>query len=122
MRASQAVRFGLSLFIFFQLLGISGTAAAEDYAKRFPAQWLEDNGHIRIDTICYNYPRQSHMYSLCRLQALTRLEESCDRYQSLANESRDQALRQHFSSLTDKYCIASKKYRQLLNEQGFLQE
>lgn len=122
MKASQTARLGLALLISLPLFGMSGPVMAEDYAKRFPAQWLEDDGHIRLDTICYNYPRQSHMYPLCRLQALTRLEDSCDRYQALTDESSDQAMHQHFSNLTDKYCIASKNYRQLLSQQGFLQE
>lgn len=120
MTAFKTVRGTTALLCFTSLLA-SPVAADDEYAKRFPAQWLENNGHIRLDTICYNYPRQSHMYPLCRLQAVNRLDERCERYRTRLANTDDPALQEHFSGLSDKYCTASEDYRKLMTRTGFLQ-
>jgi len=103
------------------LLSLNASAGSE-YGKRFPARWLEHEGRIRLDTVCYNYPQQSYMYPLCRLQAVTRLEKRCTRYRTSLQQATEFQVREHFRVLTDKYCSASEEYRHLLVQNGLLQE
>jgi len=86
--------------------------ASEGYRKRFPAQWLERQGEIRLDTICYNYPGNSYMYRLCRQQAAQTLQQRCSRYRALA-EVNTGATRAHHQRMADKYCRASEHYQPL---------
>ena len=86
------------------------TAAAETglgYAKRFPAKWLEQDGLIRLETVCYNYPASSYMYRLCRSEAATTLNARCQRYRTTLERLPDNA---HYRKLTDKYCTAARNY------------
>jgi hypothetical protein len=89
---------------------IASSEAEANYRKRFPAQWLEREGEIRLDTICYNYPDGSYMYRLCRQQAAQTLQGRCSRYQALLNTySGDTGT--HYRRLADKYCTASEQYQ-----------
>jgi hypothetical protein len=90
----------------------ASTASEESYRKRFPAQWLERQGEIRLDTICYNYPGNSYMYRLCRQQAAQTLQQRCSRYRALA-EVNTGATRAHHQRMADKYCRASEHYQPL---------
>ena len=84
--------------------------ALENYRKRFPARWLENNGSIRLDTICYNYPESSYMYRLCREQAADTLSQRCDRYRALAETASGDS-RVYYQRLAQKYCTASQHYQ-----------
>lgn len=110
------------LTCLFALLPSPLTVAETEYGKRFPAKWLEHAGRIRLDTICYNYPEQSYMYPLCRLQTVTRLEQRCTRYRSGMQQASELRVREHFRTLADKYCIAGEEYRRILVQKGLLQE
>jgi hypothetical protein len=111
----MAQRELLTATLVLALLGTGTTAIASseaeaNYRKRFPAQWLEREGAIRLDTICYNYPDSSYMYRLCRQQAAQTLKSRCSRYQALLNTySGDTGA--HYRRMADKYCTASEQYQ-----------
>lgn len=92
------------------LTASAGADSLENYRKRFPARWLEHEGVIHVDTVCYNYPESSYMYRLCREQAAETLSRRCDRYRALAETSSEDT-RPHYQRLADKYCTASEHYQ-----------
>lgn len=93
------------------LLPALACAAPElNYAKRFPAQWLERDGQIRLDTVCYNYPQTSYMYRLCRQEAVNTFTNRCQRYRAVHQQHPDD---DHYRALADKYCRAAADYRPL---------
>ena len=96
------------------LPGISTVATAtapftDNYSRRFPAQWLERNGEIQLDSLCYNYPSDSHMYRFCREQAVQTLQGRCTRYRALTNEHTGDT-KIHYQRLAHKYCTAKERY------------
>jgi len=93
--------------------GTSVNASSEadaNYRKRFPAQWLERDGEIRLDTVCYNYPGNSYMYRLCREQAAQTLQSRCNRYSALLDTYSGDA-QVHYARMAHKYCTASEHYQ-----------
>ena len=92
----------------------ASTASEESYRKRFPAQWLERNGEIRLETICYNYPDSSYMYRLCREQAAHTLRARCSRYRALTDTYSGDT-RSHYLHMVQKYCTASEQYQSEVN-------
>jgi len=105
--------FTATLTMALLVTGVTASATTdmvENYRKRFPARWLEQNGTIHVDTICYNYPESSYMYRLCREQAAHTLSHRCDRYRALA-EAATEDTRAHYQQLADKYCTASQDYQ-----------
>lgn len=105
------------------LLALSPALSADtDYTKRFPPKWLEHNGQIRPETLCYNYPEKSHMYPLCRLQAIEYLQQRCLRYSSMLGKSDTSATRRHYNRLSSKYCTASEQYHKMLLDEGVIEE
>lgn len=113
----MAPRELLTATLITALLGISTTATAssaseENYRKRFPAQWLERNGEIRLETVCYNYPGNSYMYRLCREQAAQTLQARCSRYRALTDTYTGDT-QAHYLRMEHKYCTASEHYQPL---------
>ncbi len=95
------------------LLALPLTCAAEPtpgYSKRFPAKWLEQDGTIQLNTVCYNYPENSYMYRMCRNEAVNTLQTRCQRYQAVAQRMPDNS---HYLELADKYCTAAHLYSPL---------
>ncbi|MBV0932449.1 hypothetical protein [Marinobacterium weihaiense] len=86
---------------------LPASEALDEYAKRFPAKWLERNGTIRLDTLCYNYPGDSYMYRLCRQQAANTFVDRCQRYEAALTRQPDS---RHYRRLASKYCTAARQY------------
>lgn len=105
----------LAAVLTTMLLGVSTSVPASseaeaNYRKRFPAQWLEREGEIRLGTVCYNYPDNSYMYRLCRQQAAQTLQSRCSRYSALLDTYSGDT-RAHYARMAHKYCTASEHYR-----------
>ena len=77
-----------------------------DIPEPLEVLWKERGGRIVIDSVCFNYPKDSADYKSCRKLAAKKFKEECERYTTLYYDSKPFYYDEYKSGKL-KYCTAS---------------